>query len=141
MTEIEADRLQRGLAAWALAEPSCRALAAVGSWARGRARPDSDLDLVALVAPRDRWTAEDGWLREVLRGLGFATETSQIETHGVAVSWRLWLAGGAELELTLVDPSWASVDPLDPGTRRVAGDGLAVLTDKDGSLQALLAAL
>src|SRR3712207_1409851 len=47
--------------AWARQQPDIRGLALVGSWARGGARADSDVDLVVLTSRRDRYLEEDGW--------------------------------------------------------------------------------
>lgn len=141
MTEEDAQRLTAGLAQWAEREPSCRALAAVGSWTRGVARPDSDLDLIVLTDDLDRWARGDDWLQALLIDLGFAPAAGRLERHGVARSWRVAVARTVELELTLADVSWAHASPIDPGTRRVATDGLRVLVDKDRCLAAVLAAL
>lgn len=137
MTEEEAARLQHGFADWALNESSWRALALVGSWARGAERPDSDLDLVAVTTQLDRWACHDGWLRELIARLGFVLLAVESETHGVAKSWRAWLGCGVELELTLVSLNWAETRPVDPGTGRVVGDGMRLLVDKDGALRSV----
>lgn len=83
MTPADARRLQDGLAAWARIEPGCRALSVVGSWARGAAGPGSDLDLMMLATDRNRWAADDDWLRQVLRGIGFPLARTAQETYGV----------------------------------------------------------
>jgi hypothetical protein len=137
MTPDQADRLQKGLAGWAGHERSWRGLAVVGSWARGAARDDSDLDLMALVDDLGRWTADDGWLRDLLGRIGFTVAASGLEVYGVARSWRVWLGPGVELELGLADTSWACAQPLDPGTRRVVGQGMRPLVDKDRLLHGL----
>ena len=59
LTQDEANQLQKGFVAWTEAEPSWRALALVGSWARGVAREDSDLDLVVLTDQPASWTADE----------------------------------------------------------------------------------
>ena len=41
-------------------------------------------------------------------------------------------ASGLEVELDVGTPAWASVDPVDPGTRKVVSDGMRVLHDPDG---------
>lgn len=137
MTKSEADRLLRGFAEWAEREPSLRGLALVGSWARGTARDDSDLDLMALTDQLGRWAVNDGWLRELVAQLGFTTVTLDCEVYGVARSWRGWLGQAVELELTLADTSWAGAYPVDQGTHRVVGGGLVPLIDKDGLLQSV----
>jgi len=137
MTPDDARRLQDGLAAWARIEPGCRALAVVGSWARGAARPGSDLDFMMLATDRDRWAADDDWLRRVLRGIGFPFARTAQEAYGVTRAWRAWPGPQIELELGVADVDWARLDPVDAGTRRVVNDGLVPLIDKDGLLGAL----
>jgi hypothetical protein len=101
MTDDEADRLVHGFAEWANDEPSWRALALVGSWARGAARDDSDLDLLVLSDRLETWAASNAWLRTVVAELGFNDATAALEIYGVAKSWRVWLGPRIELELTL----------------------------------------
>jgi predicted nucleotidyltransferase len=137
MTPDEADALQACLAGWAEGEPACRALALVGSWARGDAREGSDLDLIALVDDLAPWIADAGWLVEALEPIGRPVESVGFEVYGVARSWRIRLGSGAELELTLAATSWASNSPLDPGTYRIVTDGVRPLVDKDGLLRAI----
>ena len=141
MTPEDADRLIAAFTAWTDAQPTCRALAIAGSWARGAARPDSDLDLIVLTDDLPRWTTGPDWLETLdpwPDGLVFTDAV--LETHGVARSWRIWL-GGAELELTFVDMNWADIAPVDPGTRRVVSAGLRILIDRNGLLDALTRAL
>ena len=139
MREEDAERLIAGLQRWAEAESHCRALALAGSWARGTARPDSDLDLIALTSGPG-FAGRSEWLRSLVEALGFSVASVTGETWGVAHSWRVMAKGGVELELTLADVGWARM-PLDAGTRRVAADGLRPLVDKDGLLAAVKAAV
>jgi Nucleotidyltransferase domain len=55
------ERLLERAVAWARRQPDIRGLALVGSWARGNARADSDVDLVVLT------TGTHGVVREGLR--------------------------------------------------------------------------
>lgn len=137
----EARELQEGLAEWARAEPSCRALALVGSWARDSARDDSDLDIMFLTARLDTWASNSEWLRDLLRRIGHEATSLHAETYGVARCWRAWLVSGGELEIGLADLNWARTSPVDDGTRRVVLDGMRVLVDKDGLLRALIGAV
>jgi hypothetical protein len=141
MTRTEALELMDAVAAWAAAQPSCRAMALAGSWAREAARDESDLDLLVLTDRIDHWTGDGAWLGGLLSDKGFSVESIDMETYGAARSWRARLASGAELELTFADLDWAEINPIDAGTRRVAEDGLRVLIDKDGRLGRLMTAL
>ena len=141
MDSSQADRLANGFADWAAEQPSVRAAAIMGSWARGAARPSSDLDVLAVVDVPDFWAGDNRWIQHIVTNLGFSAGRASFETYGVATSLRMFLGSDVELELTLVGPDWAAVDPLDDGTRRVVGDGMRVLVDKDGALARLQAAV
>jgi hypothetical protein len=91
MTPHEATKLWDVFTDWADQQPSLRALALVGFWARRQARDDSDLDLVALATDVNQWTADDTWLRDLLGEFGFSVVSASLEAHGVARSWRVWL--------------------------------------------------
>lgn len=138
MTPAQAERLIAAFEAWSKRTPDCRALALAGSWARGQARLDSDLDLIAVMLNPDAYTAAPDWLLACLEHYGFTAATSpSLETYGVARSWRVEAEPAVELELTLVNLDWASTSPVDPGTQRIVSDGIRILADKDGLLAAL----
>jgi predicted nucleotidyltransferase len=125
------ERLLAVVCEWARSEPRVAAVALVGSWARGAARPDSDVDLVVLTPSPD----------DFLRDAGFAgrfgrVERSSVEDFGRVTSLRVHYAGGRELEFGFATPDWAAT-PLDEGTRRVAAGGLRALHDPCGLLDAL----
>ena len=121
--------------AWARRRPDIRGLALVGSWARGSAGSDSDVDLVVLTTGPDRYLADDDWPAELgaVRVLG-------TRPWGPLTERRLLLEDGLEVEVGLTGPAWATTDPVDPGTRRVVGDGMRILHDPDGRLAALATA-
>jgi GrpB-like predicted nucleotidyltransferase (UPF0157 family) len=129
-------RLLERATAWARQRPDVRGLALVGSWARGAARPDSDVDLVVLTTDRDRYLAGDDWAA----GLG-ASRVVHTQEWGRLTERRLVLDGDLEVEVGVTEPGWAATDPLDPGTRRVVSDGMRILHDPDGRLAALAAAV
>ena len=124
------ERLRR----WAQPRRDVRALAIVGSFAPGEARPDSDLDLVLLTDERDKyvgtdWTADLGPIRSVA-----------LEYYGKVTSVRAFYRDGLEVELAIAPADWASA-PLDAGTEQVVRDGFIVLMDRDGHATALERAL
>jgi predicted nucleotidyltransferase len=123
------------ITAWARRRTDVRALALVGSWARGAPTRQSDVDVVLLTDSPARYTQSDAWLAE----LGDARPVRTL-AWGAVTERRFALPGGLEVELGVAAPSWAAVEPLDPGTRRVVSDGMRILHDPDGLLARLAAA-
>jgi predicted nucleotidyltransferase len=121
------------VAAWADSRPEVRAVALVGSHAAGRARPDSDVDLVVLADDPRRLLEDRAWL-----GAFGEWGEAAVEDWGALTSLRVRYGSGLEVEWGLGRPSWASTDPLDPGTARVAADALAAVYDPEGMLARLL---
>jgi hypothetical protein len=111
--------------AWAMSRPDIRAVALVGSHARGAAGQDSDVDLV-LLTERPRNLAENtSWVRKFGH-----PEKLALENWGRVTSLRVWYRGGPEVEFGLTTVAWMT-EP-DDGTRRVLADGYRVLLDRDG---------
>jgi hypothetical protein len=128
----EVEGLLRRLAVWASGRADVRALALVGSYAYGRPRMGSDVDLVLLTddvpayVERTGWTAAFGGARLV-----------RTRRWGAVTERRLRLRSGLHVEVGVTGPGWASVAPVEPGTRRVVTDGLRILHDPGGLLGAL----
>ncbi len=110
--------------AWARDRCDILAVALVGSYARGAARSDSDIDLVIITTNRAqylsdiRWTARFG---EPAR--------NQTEDYGLVTSLRVWYSDGLEVEYGFTDERWVAL-PLDKGTRQVIADGMQVLFER-----------
>jgi predicted nucleotidyltransferase len=117
--------------------PAIRAVALVGSWARGAGRDDSDVDIVVLSNEPAVLLGATEWIS------GFYPGADLIRTNdfGAIQERRLRLPDDLVVELGIGAIDWARAAPPDPGTRRVARDGLVPLHDPDAILQALLAAL
>jgi uncharacterized protein len=141
MVEIaRVEQILERITAWALARPDILGLAVVGSWARGTARPGSDIDLMLLAAEPQALRADDLWLAEI--GWGEARVAAwRDEEYGAAWSRRVELHPPCEIEFTFGKPSWAAADPPDFGTAEVVAKGCRVLLDKARLLQNLLAAV
>ncbi|MEA2351164.1 MAG: hypothetical protein QOG86_2105 [Thermoleophilaceae bacterium] len=127
----EVEALRAHLVMWARGRPDVRALAIVGSWARGGGRLDADLDVIVLAASPEQMASSEEWLGEL--GLPPVVERRQ---WGPIAERRVRLPSGLEVELGVGPASWASSDPLDPGTRGVVRDGLLILHDPEGLLEA-----
>lgn len=69
--------------------------------------------------------------------LAFVTLVTKTWKYGVVWSAHIALEPEADLELTLADENWASLHPMDPGTRGVVMDAFKILIDKDGALERL----
>jgi hypothetical protein len=116
------------LIAWAQRHADVRALALVGSWASGVPHARSDVDVVLLTQTPSKYIDHDHWIAEVGGAL------VRTATWGAITERRLAVSGGLELDVAVGIPDWASVTPLDSGTRRVVTDGMRRLHDPDGLL-------
>jgi predicted nucleotidyltransferase len=121
---------------WAREREDVRAVALVGSWARGAAAMDSDVDVVLLTDAASRYQSGRGWVTE----LG-ASKVLLTRPWGAVTESRLAMPSGLQVELGVAAPSWAATDPVNPGTARVASDGLIPLYDPEGMLADLLMAI
>jgi streptomycin adenylyltransferase len=140
---MQAERILQILVDWAKAQPTIQAVAIVGSHARGAARADSDIDLVLLATNPRAFRTDVAWLDAIdWNAIGFRPMKWQDEDYGELWSRRLWLEqNGGEIEFGFASPSWADVNPLDPGTRRVIADGCCILHDPKKILSRLCAAV
>jgi predicted nucleotidyltransferase len=119
------------VADWAVVRTEILAVALVGSYARGTAHRDSDVDLVVLTTTPLEYTSDANWARQFGR-----VASHEIEQWGRVTSVRVWYESSLEVEFGFVSPEWAAT-PLDEGTRRVVAGGIRVLMDRDGVLAGL----
>lgn len=114
---------------WAAGRPDVTAVGLCGSWAAALAREDSDVDLVVLTDRRAELTADTRWLADLCGGPATVVRVQDWGPHLTEV--RTVRPNGLEVEIGLADRAWAAVDPVDPGTERVVGDGWVTLHDPD----------
>ena len=127
------ESLLKRLTEWATAHRDVRAVALVGSYARGTPTTQSDVDLVILTTSPDKYLLDEQWIREL--GLGKLVAT---KPWGAITERRLKRNDGLEIELGIGLPSWASTDPVDAGTQRVVRDGMRIAHDPDHLLRRLI---
>ncbi len=125
--------IRKAIADWAARQEDIRAIGLAGSWARGTAREDSDLDLVLLTDAPGRYIDRSDWIR----GIG-GEALVRTRSWGVLTERRVRMASGLELDVGVVTPAWAAIDPVDAGTPAVATDELVALYDPDGILARLI---
>ena len=136
VTEERADEVRTLLATlseWAQGQPDVVAVGLAGSWARGDARMDSDVDVVLLTEDRAPYLEDGAWVYEM-----GGVELVWTRRWGTVTERRFALPSGLEVELVVAPLSWAATDPVDEGTRRVVTDGVSVLYDPKGILARLL---
>jgi uncharacterized protein len=97
------------------------------------ARPDSDIDVIVIVDNPVRYLETSAWLER----FGDLRSASN-EDWGLLQSRRAHYVNGMEVEFGITVRSWASTDPVDPGTRDVVSDGMCILHDRETLLQSLL---
>jgi predicted nucleotidyltransferase len=129
-----ADFLRR-VTAWAASQPAVSGVALVGSYARGEARADSDIDLVLLCTDPGRFLTDTSWLY-----LFGAVERCQTEDWGLVRSLRVHYRESFEVEFGITSRVWAAL-PIDPGTQHVVAHGMRPLMDREGLLGRLLGAV
>lgn len=113
------------------------AVGLVGSYARGAAGPTSDVDLVVLTNSPEALLESDDWF------CLFDPHAKLIRTgaFGAIQERRLRLPQGLVVEIGIGRTTWAAVDLVDPGTRRVVSDGLVILYDPSDLLSGLALAV
>jgi hypothetical protein len=146
MCNFDAQRVEKLLSAlktWSGGEPRVKGLALVGPWDAGdRQHAEADADVVLIVDDPAGFRTDAAWMTQIdwaAAGLG-PGRWSECD-YGRACSRHLSFEDGAEVEVSFVPPSWASIDPVDPITRRVAGKGMRVVHDPAGLLGRLLTVL
>jgi hypothetical protein len=131
------ERILEAVLAWAASHDAIRAVALVGSRARDAARPDSDIDLVLLVADPETFRADASWLDAIdWKSTGVRPTIKRDAQYGVLWSRHVRVDDGSEVEFGFAPLSWADCDPPDSGTRRVISEGCRVLYDPDAILAA-----
>jgi len=116
---------------WAESRVDISAIALAGSHAHGRARPDSDIDLIILSdAPEP--LRKSNWLDV----FGASTDIST-DQWGILTAHRIRCSYYGEVEVGVAPSSWADI-PADEGTRRVVRDGIIDVYDPRGALNRLI---
>jgi len=136
VTEERTEEVKRLLATmreWAQEQPDVVALGLVGSWAYGKPRMTSDLDVALLTEEQEAYLEGDAWTYE----LG-GVQLIKTQRWGPMIERRFTLPSGLEVEVGIALPSWAATEPVDACTRRVVTDGMSVLYDPQGLLARLI---
>lgn len=117
---------------WAAEQADIQAVALVGSYARGEARDDSDIDLVILTDQPSKYLDDIQWIERF-----GVVEKQQTEDYGKLISLRVWYRNGPEVEYGFTAPEWAAA-PLNAGTKEVMLGGMLVLFERGNLLSRYL---
>jgi hypothetical protein len=119
------------VARWARSRADIHGLALVGSYASGKARPDSDLDVIILADAPEAYEGAD-WVQCAI-GQRRVVATRKQRFGNV---WSLFVALAEDpvIEFTFAERSWAKSDPPAPEVCRIVRDGMVVLCDPLGEL-------
>jgi predicted nucleotidyltransferase len=142
MDAVAAHRLINFIASVVGQRSDLRGAAVCGSWARGSARPESDLDILLIARQPEQLRRNQEWICELRfsdAGLRYVDHTTA--TYGVVWSAHVNLEPEAQLELCIASEAWASVSPIDAGTLQVITGGFKIVVDKDGLLERLICSI
>ncbi len=133
----QVEPIVRPIIQWATSRRTILAVALVGSWARGTAHAESDVDLMFLVEQPLLFRTNTDWLSDISWG-DHQIESWEDKDYGAVWSRHVCLdssdVGCAEIEFSFGRLGWASITPLDLGTQRVVSDGCRILYDPEGIL-------
>lgn len=115
-------------ARWASNQPDVISVVVVGSYAAGRARMGSDLDLVILSERVEEHLADLAFVQ----GIASGGRVVRCEQWGPMHERRVRLESGLIVEFGVSTPAWAAL-PLDAGTAKVLSDGCRIVVD-DGTV-------
>ena len=124
----QAPEFIRHFTRWASEQSDILAVALVGSYARGSAREDSDVDLVVISEVPQKYLTHTVWAES----FGVIAK-EQIEDYGMLISLRIWYEDGLEIEYGFTTPAWAAT-PLDAGTKEVIKGGIKILFERTALL-------
>lgn len=114
---------------WSRRDDRVIAAGLCGSYARGEARADSDLDFCIVTADPESLLEDRTWIAELGPN---ACVNAAIEDYNLVQSLRVFF-GETEAEFGITDQAWMEL-PIDRETADVMNDGLRILHDPEGRL-------
>ena len=139
------DSILETVANWAETRSEILALALVGSYARGEAKPDSDIDLMVITSNTEFFRQNHDWMHEInWESINYKILTFNDAQYGVVWSRHIYLSSlnnefnNIKVEVSFGLPTWASVNPIDSGTFAVVSRGCKIVYDPQGILTKLM---
>lgn len=139
MKAAKVDLILNQVIEWAKSRIDIVAVALVGSWARGTARLDSDIDLMFLTLNAAEYRVGQAWMSEISwDSLGYQVQSWKNQGYGLVWSRHVYFEEGIEIEFSFGFPRWAETRPIDPGTASVIRNGCKILYDPENLLTKLV---
>lgn len=127
---MDAGRLIAAVTDWSQRDHRVLAAGLCGSYARGDARPDSDIDFCILTSDPASLLDDRSWIDD----FGAEARVAEaVEDYNLVQSIRVCY-GATEAEFGITHQAWAQ-EPIDPETARVINDGLRPLYDPEKRLE------
>ena len=117
---------------WAIRNHEVLGVGIVGSWARGTAKPDSDLDLILITTLPEKYLETTDWITY----FGTIREVKS-EDWGMVQTRRVFYQDGSEIEFNITTKEWVITDPVDDGTKQVVREGMIIVYDPQNLLRKL----
>ena len=125
----------------------------MGSYARGEATPESDIDLIAIASNPEFFRQNHDWMHQInWESINCKILAFNDAQYGAVWSRHIHLtkyltkyltnlsddSTSMKIEISFGLPTWASVNPIDSGTFNVVSRGCKILYDSQGILTNLI---
>lgn len=138
MTRERVDEILNLILKFTKAHHEILAFGLCGSWARGTAKTDSDIDLSLIVKDKSRFKKTD-WLEKInFNKLNESIYYYHDKIYGVTWSRHVILNSHLEIEFGFAEQPWANTVDIDEGTRKVVSDGYEIIFDPHQILNKLV---
>lgn len=111
-------------------EPAIKAVIVVGSFARGTAGPDSDVDLVIITTDVQRFLNERTWIEKFGK-----IRSCELEDYKLVQSLRVVYKDGPEMEFGITSMEWIA-DAQRQSSGEILSGGYRVIYDPDNLVDA-----
>jgi len=131
---------------WAQKRSEILALALVGSYARGEATLESDIDLMVIASDTEVFRQNYDWMYQInWESVSYKIQKWNDAQYGVVWSRHVYLSNSKnnltnkiKVEISFGLPTWASIQPIDSGTFGVVSRGCKIIYDPQEILVKLM---
>jgi Predicted nucleotidyltransferases len=122
---------------WGRLREEITGVALTGSYARGEAREDSDIDLL-IFAENPKTFGQTGWIKDInWNKINLEFRSSNDGFYGNNQFIQFLFTSGLEIEFIFPDREWLNDAPLKPETIYILKKGFVILYDRGQKLKQL----